>query len=126
MPFTYRIDSDAGILFVVGEGVVTQQERMEAMRAWLKDPAYRPGLHTLCDFSRAASTPTFEELRQIVMLMSQHVELIGKKKVAVVTSRAITFGVARQFETLLEGSPVDVHVFGHHTTALAWLTEDQS
>jgi len=58
MPLTYRIDPDTQMLFVIGEGVITQAERTETMLTWLKDPAFRPSLDTFCDFSAAESTPT--------------------------------------------------------------------
>jgi len=58
MPLTYRIDSDAGMLLVVGEGTISQAERIEAISGWLRHPEFRQGLNTLCDFSAATSTPT--------------------------------------------------------------------
>ena len=39
MPLTYRIDPDAGLLIVIGEGSITQAERIEAINGWLRDPA---------------------------------------------------------------------------------------
>jgi hypothetical protein len=63
----------------------------------LRDPAFRPGLKTLCDFSATTSTPTMPELREIVRLVDRHAAKIGKKKLALIATRAVTFGVARQF-----------------------------
>ena len=123
MPFTYHIDSEAGILFVVGEGEITQAERLETMRAWLKDKAYRPGLPTLCDFSAASSTPSLPELRTIVDFIEQHAASIGPKKVAMVTAKPSTFGVARQFQALVDSGPVQAKVFTDRVAALAWLCE---
>jgi hypothetical protein len=42
MPLRYHIDSDAGMLLVVGEGTISQSERLAAMRGWLGDPGFRP------------------------------------------------------------------------------------
>ena len=58
MPMTYRIDANAGMLLVVGDGAISQSERLGAMRDWLRHPEYHPGLRTLCDFSATTSTPT--------------------------------------------------------------------
>lgn len=121
MPLSYRIDPDAGLLTIVGEGFITQSERIEAIRAWLRDPAFRPGLKTLCDFSEATSTPTMRELREIVALVDEHAAAIGKKKLAVVATKPVTFGVARQFQTLADFGPLDVEVFKDRGTALGWL-----
>ena len=121
MPLKFRIDSDAGMLTIVGQGFITQAERIEAIEAWLRDPDFRPGLKTLCDFSEATSTPTMRELREIVALIDEHTAAIGKKKLAVVAAKPVTFGVARQFQTLADFGPLDVEVFKDRGTALGWL-----
>jgi hypothetical protein len=121
MPLTYRIDSDAGMLLVVGEGTISQAERIEAISGWLRHPEFRPGLNTLCDFSAATSTPTIAELREIVSLVDRHAKRIGKKKVAVIATQPVTFGVARQFQTLADSGPLNVSVFRDRRAALGWL-----
>jgi hypothetical protein len=124
MSFTYHIDSSAGILFIVGEGAITQAERLATMRAWLSDPAFRPGLHTLCDFSAATSTPSLPELREIIAIINRNATLIGRTRLAMVTARDVTLGVARQFQALAEASPLNVQIFADREAALAWLRED--
>jgi len=121
MPLSYRIDADAGMLVIVAEGFITQSERLSAMETWLRDPDFRPGLNTLCDFSDATSTPTMRELRELVAKIDEHAEAIGKKKVALITSKPVTFGVARQFQNLADFGPLDVEVFRDRGTALGWL-----
>ena len=121
MSFTYRIDPGAGLLTVVGEGVVTQPERLAAMRAWLSDPDFRPGLHTLCDFSAARSTPSLPELVEIADFIRRHSAAIGPAKLAVVAARPVTFGVVRQFEALVAFNPLEVQIFPDRDAALAWL-----
>jgi hypothetical protein len=124
MPLSYRIDAEAGMLLIVGEGAITQPERLEAMREWLHDPEFRPGLRTLCDSSAASSTPTMAELQQIVALVARHAASIGKKKLAVIAPRPVTFGVARQFQTLADDGPLDVGVFKDRRAALGWLRHE--
>jgi hypothetical protein len=121
MPLCYHIDSDAQMLLVVGEGTISQSERLAVMRGWLGDPEFRPGLNTLCDFSAATSTPTMAELHEIVSIVERHSATIGKKKLAVVAPRPVTFGVARQFQTLADTGPLDVGVFKDRRAALGWL-----
>jgi len=121
MPLSFQIDSDAGMLMIVGEGFITQPERLEAIEAWLRDPGFRPSLKTLCDFSEASSTPTMRELREIIALIDERAAAIGKKKLAVVATKPVTFGVARQFQTLADFGPLDVEVFKNRCSALGWL-----
>ena len=124
MPLRYQIDSDAGMLLVVGEGTISQSERLAAMRGWLGDPGFRPGLNTLCDFSAATSTPTMTQLLEIVSIVERHSAALGKKKLAVVAPRPVTFGVARQFQTLADTGPLDVGVFKDRRAALGWLRHE--
>jgi len=126
MPLSYRIDADAGMLLIVGEGFIIQSERLSAMETWLRDPDFRPGLNTLCDFSGATSTPTMRELRELVAKIDEHAEVIGKKKVAMVAPKPVTFGVARQFQTMADFGPLDVEVFKDRRTALGWLNHHES
>jgi hypothetical protein len=75
MSFTYRIES--GMLWIRGEGTITQAERLATIRAWLRDEAYHPSLPALCDFSGATSTPTLPELREIAEFVKTHGASIG-------------------------------------------------
>ena len=123
MAITYQIDLHAGMLFVVADGETTQSERLEAMRTWLTDPMFRPGLHTLCDLTAAVTVPTLPELEEIAGVIRRHAAVIGRKKLAIVTSRPVTFGVARQFGALAPGALLTVQVFKDRHAARAWLTE---
>jgi hypothetical protein len=128
MPMTYRIDRDANLLFVAMTGAHTQAERMQTMLAWINDPAFRPGLDTFCDLTESESTPDLAELREIVATISEHAPRIGPKKVAMLTSKPITFGVARVFEALadVEDTPLQVKVFNDRSAAWAWLRPGDS
>jgi len=123
MPLTYRIYEDAGILFVRGTGLMSQLERVQTMLAWLADPSYQTCVDALCDFSEAESTPKLAELKELVAILERRLPPRGPKKVAIVTAKPITFGVARVFEDLvaLEGVPLQVKVFFDREHAWAWL-----
>jgi hypothetical protein len=96
---------------------------MQTMLAWIKDPAFKPGLDTFCDFSAAESTPKLSELREVVATIGEHTQAIGSKKVAILASKPVTFGVARVFEALaqVEETSLQVKVFFDREMAWAWL-----
>jgi hypothetical protein len=122
MAMTYQIDTNAGMLLVVVDGETRQAERLEVMQAWLRDPAFRPGLSTLADFSTATTVPTLSELEEIVRIIRQHAQAIGRKKVALITPRAVSFGVARQFGALAPNGLL-VQVFKDRAAGLTWLNQ---
>lgn len=123
MPIYYQIDLERGMLFIVAEGAISQEERLTAMEAWLNDPDFRPGLQTLADFSKATNVPTLPELEEIIVQIRRYASTIGQKKIAMVSTRPVTFGVARQFGALAPGDLLTVRVFKDRDAALAWLAE---
>ena len=123
MPFAYTILPELRMLCIRGVGVMTQSERIETMLAWLADPAYPECDDALCDFSMAEGTPTMGELRQLVALMAERLPSRGPRKLAMVTSKAITYVVAAEFKGLVEQMAVqlEVQVFEDFESAWKWL-----
>ena len=125
MPFTYQIDAEAHMVFLEGTGWLTQTERLNTLGALYDDPEFRPEFPTLCDFSKASSVPTLQELRQVIDFIEQRLPGTAPKRLAILTSKPSTFGVARQFGTLAESVPVLVRVFTNRDEALTWLRQEQ-
>lgn len=67
--------------------------------------------------------PTLTELEEIVARMRRNASAIGQKRIAIVTARPASFGVARQFGALAPGAFLTVQVFKDREAALAWLAE---
>ena len=121
MSFTYTIDPTAGLLLVRAEGVVTQEERIEAVVSWMTDQHFRADLDAICDFSRAESTPTMAELRELIALLGRLSDFVGSPRVAIVVSKAITFVMAQQFASIAKQIPLEVRVFSDPESAVSWL-----
>ena len=130
MPLTYHVYADARLLFIRGVGAITQRDRVEAMNAWLADPAYQTCLDALCDFSAAESVPRLAELRELIAVLEHRLPPMGPRRLAVVTARPIAFAVARIFQDLMqiESAPLQVRVFFDRNHAWTWLRprENQS
>jgi len=126
MPMYFYIYPDFQVLFIRGHGVITQTERIETMLTWLRDPAYELCTSALFDVVDAQSTPRLAELRQIIALLQQRLPAGGPRRLAIVTSKPITFAVARVFEQLmrLKGVPLEVRSFSDRDRAWAWLRPD--
>src|SRR6185295_12682815 len=112
MSLGYDFYSDIGLLYTRGQGVITQRERMGAMLAWLRDPKYEGCSDALIDLTDVKTTPKVGELRELIAMLKQQRPASGPRRLAVVTSKPITFAVARTFEHLvrLRGLPLDVKV----------------
>jgi hypothetical protein len=66
------------------------------------------------------------ELREIISIVGRDAAAIGRKKLAVIATKPVTFGVARQFQTLADCGPLDVGVFKDRRAALGWLRHEGS
>ena len=128
MPFAYTILPALRLLCIRARGVVTQPERIQAMNAWLADPSYADCDDALCDFSESESTPTMAELRELVGIMAQRLPRRGPGKLAIVTSKPITFVVAEEFSAFVKQAavPLNVRVFADFDSAWKWLRPEKS
>jgi len=128
MPLAYTILPGLRLLCIRAVGIVTQPERLQTMQAWLADPSYPDCDDALCDFSDSESTPTMNDLRELVGFMSQKMPGQGPRKLAIVTSKPITFVVASEFKGIVEQAaiPLDVSVFANFESAWKWLRPAES
>ena len=123
VPLAYSILAEWKLLCIRGVGVITQPERVQTLYAWMADPGYPNCADALCDFSQAESTPTMAELRELVNMMSHHLSGSGPKRLAMVTSKPITFAVAGEFKDFVARAavPMEVQVFADFQSAWKWL-----
>jgi hypothetical protein len=123
MPLGFHIYADLGLIFIRGQGAITQTERVRTMLAWLHDPAYEQCRDAFIDLSATHSTPRVGELRELIAILKQHKPAGGPRRLAMVVSKPITYAVASVFETLLRlrGFPLEVKVFMDPARAWGWL-----
>jgi hypothetical protein len=123
MPLGYDIYPDIGLLFVRGQGVITQHEWIRTMVAWLHDPQYERCRDAFVDLAGVESTPKMGELRELIAILTQNVPADGPGRAAVVTSNPITFGIARMFEGLIREQEIslEIRVFMNLEGAWTWL-----
>jgi len=127
MPLGYDIYPDIGLLYIRGQGAITQRQRMSTMLAWLREPEYQNCRDVLVDLADVTTTPKVSELRELLAMLKQERPARGPRRVAVVTSKPIAFAVARTFAQLvrLRGLPLDVKVFMSLSHAWTWLRPDE-
>ena len=117
----YDIYPDIGLLYIRGQGVITHSEWVYAMLAWLHDPGYQHCRDALVDLAGVRTTPKIRELRELITMLKQERPAQGPRRVAVVTSTAITFVVAQAFGQLVRVQGYEFKVFMSLTRAWDWL-----
>jgi hypothetical protein len=123
MSLGFDIYEDIGLLYIRGQGEITQQQRMGAMLTWLRDPKYERCTDALIDLADVKTTPKVSEMRELIAMLKQQMPARGPRRLAMVTSKPITFVVARTFEHLVRsrGLPLEVKVFMNLGSAWKWL-----
>jgi hypothetical protein len=120
MALGYFINNDLRLLYIRGQGVITQQERIHTMLAWLRDPGYERCDVALFDISDTRSTPRISEMRELISILRQHQPASGPQRLAIVTSKPIAFGVAQIFGHYLQLKGMSPHVRAFLTPESAW------
>lgn len=123
-----QIYGDGELLFVRGEGVITQTERVRTLLAWLRDPQYEQCTDALFDVRAADSAPDPEEIRELITILQRHLPVHGPRKLAIITSKPIAYIAAQLFDSLLRvrAIPIQVKVFLDRERAWKWLRPDES
>jgi hypothetical protein len=123
MSLGYDIYEEIGLLYIRGQGEMTQAEQMDAMLAWLREPQYENCTDALFDLAGVKTTPKVSDLRELIAMLKQQMPARGPQRLAIVTSRPITFIIATVFKHLVEsqGLPLEVKVFMDLGRAWTWL-----
>ena len=124
MTIIYHIDKQAGITFVVWDGVVAAEPYMAHVKRLLADPEWPParGLH-LSDLRSTSLDPTIDKavLEKAVDMFSEHPK-IASVRTAIVAHEA--FHQALLYERLISPIEPSVIVFHNLDTACMWLGTD--
>ena len=121
MPITFRIDKESGIVYTTVEGRVSIDEIIEGLRACVSLPDFRPGLNGIADLRNSEFDPRPADVERIAMLLTEYRNKIGLSKTAVVVSKAVTFGMTREFQAFAEHSSIDTEIFRDMDQARQWI-----
>src|SRR4051794_31907152 len=77
MSLGYDIYEDIGLLYIRGQGEITQGQRMNAMLAWLREPKYEDCTDALMDLAGVRTTPKIAELRELIAMLKQQMPARG-------------------------------------------------
>ena len=124
MTIIYHIDKQAGVTYVVWDGVVTAELYIAHVKRLLADPDWPParGLH-LSDLRSTSLDPSIDKavLEKAVGMFAEHPK-ISTVKTAIVAHAA--FHKALLYERLISPVEPSVIVFHNLDTACLWLGTD--
>jgi hypothetical protein len=125
MGIAYKIDPEAGVTYVVYDGIVTGEDFIAHTHRLIADPAWPPGrrLH-LTDMTTQSAPHTLspETIRSAADMWAPHTERIKKLRLAAVANDA--FSNAQIFESTMNPHGPTIIVFNTLSTACVWLGID--
>ena len=111
----------------VGSGVLTGAEVLAGTLEVQEAARHRPITHSLCDLTAVTTfRASAHEIREIAAAGKVTAELAPGGFVAVVAPRDHVFGLARMWETHVDGATWSTRVFRDLNGALAWLDDSKA
>jgi hypothetical protein len=124
MAFSFTIDGDHGVVRFVAENVFSSRDLLESIKQVTAHPDFQPDYDHLVDM-RAVSA--FQPDTKDIRIRSQHDRenvRLDTSRIAIVATNNVVFGMARMYETFMEGADVTVRTFRDMAEAEAWLGLD--
>jgi hypothetical protein len=121
MAFSFTIDKDHGVVRFVAEDVFSSRDLSESIKRVTAHPDFRPDYDHLVDM-RAVSAfqPDSKDIRKRSQDDRDNIRL-DTSRIAIVATNNVVFGMARMYETLMDGADVTVRTFRDMAEAEAWL-----
>jgi hypothetical protein len=125
MPITYEIDEANGWVWMVGSGVITDEEVLTYRQSLLADPRFRSSMKLLSDMRGIERVEvTAGGIRRLVHEESSHASELAARRLAIVTDSPVAYGMARMYQMLAENTGGAIQVFRQIEEATAWLQSE--
>ena len=118
-----RIDHRRGVIFVQGEGIVTDQELLEYVREYLGNPEFSH-FDELFDLTEAdLHDVTYAGLSAVATAAAATDRSTPSIKIAILVSQVLGLGLSRMYQTLREvkGGQRLTRVFRDRSECMEWL-----
>jgi hypothetical protein len=124
MAIRVRVSRELGLVVVIFEGDVTEDEFSRHVSPLVESPEMRLMPLTLADFTAAIQSDAASEIvRRHAQRAAANIdaEIGSGSKLALVADRDLFFGFSRMYELLRDESPIEVSVFRTLPEAEQWL-----
>jgi len=124
MPVHYDYDEKENFVYTKASGVLTDDDLKVFAESLASDPRVKPGLRELVDCRAVDSMKgSMDIFGYIIHLNIENREKYAGKKIAIVASRELLFGLSKYFEVIshIDNAPFRVEVFRTMSEAKEWL-----
>lgn len=123
MSYRYLIDTERKLVTTVFIGRTSAEESITAMSEILKDPAYRPGMNAVTEYSDASGDWSLADLDRLRRFIGSLKEKVGKCYWAVVIPEGKSVASAKLLVTLHNAfdSDIRIKIFRSQDAAREWI-----
>jgi hypothetical protein len=122
MPYSYRIDTDRSVVLFRATGVFSSSELLGCLKEVVADPKFRRNFDHLVDLREVSEFQAgASEMRDRTDADRQMQQQIGECRIALVSSRALVYGMTRMYEIMMDDAGPVVRTFSSIRDATKWL-----
>lgn len=125
MPVIFEYDAEKNLLYETGIDYLSMKDFPDYKEAFSSIDLH-PGVRIIADYRRAHTDFDFSEMYQIASFDRKILSGLGKVKMAVLVTGKLGYGVARMYQSMLQGQNVEIELFRHHAAAEKWLGRNVS
>lgn len=118
----YKIHAVTNYEFVKVVGAPDLEAYIESAIEFIDDPDFFPGIHRICDFSKAdLSAISLSDVKKFADFAREHVLLAAGSKVALVPPSTRFSGIFESFISRMGNA--NVQLFADQSSAMAWIID---
>lgn len=122
MSMSYVVDKNQKLVLSTARGILSYRDAYDCLVRLEQDPDFSPAYSHLCDYSKVFAFALSEYEMQ---LLAARRVFSTSSRWAFVASNQLAFGLARAFESSLEGAGIrQAKVLNTKEEALRWLNSD--
>ena len=128
MTMKIHYDSTLDALVIEVTGSITYEDLPPLAQQIVAHPNFRTNINQLFDCTKGQLDLSYEDLKRIAKDFMAISEVLGsKRRLALAVSRAVDFGMMRQYEVFFSGGPeVEVRAFSALPEAKVWLEAESA
>ena len=121
MPLEYDVETETGLVVVHASGEIPPEEYFGLWATFIEDDRIQNAPRILADFREIELSRSGADIRRVALGSKRfHAFMLGGSQAVVATQEA-SFGMARMYEALLEGTGFEIEVFRDLEEARAWI-----
>ncbi|MBN2641300.1 MAG: hypothetical protein JXR78_06590 [Victivallales bacterium] len=120
MPVIFEYDVEKNLLYETGIDYLSMKDFPD-YKEMFSSIEFHPGVRIIADYRRAHTDFDFSEMYQIASFDRKILSPLGRIKMAILVTGKLGYGVARMYQSMLQGQNIQIELFRHQAAAEKWI-----